>query len=323
MRSFGVTIAALMASACLAGCSEPSAPTLEAGSTFADCEDGCPEMVVIPAGEFMMGGEGGEEGRPEWPVHPVTIAKPFALGVMEVTVAQYSRFIDESGHTPSVNCRAFDPEAFGMSSNLAGTYLNPGPGAGDGQDSMPASCISWMDAKAYVAWLSGKTGKAYRLPSEAEWEYAARAGSATDYAWGDKAEGGCSVANTLDEDGHKAWFGTDKGAAVQYAQCSDGFAGAAPVGSLDANAFGLHDMIGNVWEWTEDCYIAPYPEDTPTDQTAYFSAEDCARHAVRGGSWITEPFRNRPAWRGRDPVDQVSWIFGMRVARDLTEDELP
>jgi formylglycine-generating enzyme required for sulfatase activity len=303
-----------------------SAPVLakgpRAGSRFADCAELCPEMVVVPPGRFRMGSTGGEEGRPEWPIHEVRIAYSFAVGKREVSNAEYARFIAESGHPVSRGCRSYDKQSATVSVKPEATFRNPGDGAGGGAANMPVVCVSWTDAKAYTAWLSRKTGQNYRLLSEAEWEYAARAGSRADYAWGMRAQHGCRIANVLDQAaavaGTMPAFQTSKaGDAPNLADCNDGFAGAAPVGSLRANVFGLHDMTGNVWEWVEDCYVAPYPANVPTDGSAYQVEGPCPRRSVRGGSWITVPFRNRPAWRGRDPEDLVTWIFGFRVARDL------
>jgi len=280
-----------------------------------------------------MGSTGGEDGRPEFPVHEVRISHAFAVGEREISNAEYARFIAESGYAASKGCRSFNPRTKSVDVNPAADFRTPGPGAGDGRPEMPAVCISWIDARAYVAWLSRKTARSYRLLSEAEWEYAARAGAQTDYPWGADASAGCHQANVYDLDGaakgvmavfqEKPAAGAAPGAAAPPASaaCHDGYAGVAPVGSFRANAFGLQDMIGNVWEWTQDCYIAPYPADTPTDGRPLEISGPCPRRAVRGGSWITVPFRNRPAWRGRDPETLVSWIFGFRVARDLNAAE--
>lgn len=320
-RAVGLAVPALLSTV------EPGlARPLQPGRAFRDCAaTTCPEMVVIPAGAFTMGAAGGEEGRPEGAPHPVRIARPFAIGVREVSNREYTRFIVETGYRPSTGCRSYDRATDTVAVRPEADFRYPGAGAGDGAPSMPAVCIAWNDARAYVAWLAKRTGKPYRLPSEAEWEFAARAGSQAEYPWGDKAEAGCGMANTLDRTGAAsgvlAAFGRTPDAGrpvVVEAACDDGHAGAAPVGSYRANAFGVHDMIGNVWEWTEDCYVAPYPADAPTDGRAYQVAGTCPRRAVRGGSWITVPFRNRVAWRGRDPEDLVSWIFGFRIARDLT-----
>ena len=302
-------------------------PTLakapRAGSRFADCRELCPELVVVPPGRFLMGANGGEEGRPEGPIHEVRIAYSFAVGRREVSNAEYAHFIAESGYTVTSGCRSWDPVAKAVVAKSDGDFRNPGTGAGGGAAQMPVACVSWTDAKAYTAWLSRKTGQSYRLLSEAEWEYAARAGSAAAYPWGDAAKDGCRMANTLDQVGMDAGMlppfqAIKPGEAPNLAECNDGFAGVAPVGSLRPNAFGLYDMTGNVWEWTEDCYAAPYPVAVPVDGRARQVEGPCPRRSVRGGSWITVPFRNRLAWRGRDEESLLSWIFGFRVARDLT-----
>jgi formylglycine-generating enzyme required for sulfatase activity len=315
LRAF-LSLAVMMAA------SPAFAKSPRAGSRFVDCKEYCPEMVVVPPGVFQMGGSGGEEGRPEGPVRAVRIGYSFAVGRREISNAEYARFINDSGHPVSRECRSYDRTANTVSVKPENTFRNPGDGAGAGAPNMPAVCVSWTDAKAYTTWLSRKTGHAYRLLSEAEWEYAASAGSSATYPWGDDAKNGCRYANTLDQNAERVGtlpaFSTAKpGEALQTAGCDDGFAGAAPVGSLRPNAFGLYDMTGNVWEWVEDCYVAPYATDAPSDGRANQVAGPCPRRSVRGGSWITVPFRNRPAWRGRDPEDLVTWIFGFRVARDL------
>jgi len=325
----GMALAA--SAALLAGCSTTATGGQSAAGPriISDCAEFCPEMAVIPAGRFTMGAQGGEEGRPEGPVHEVTIARPFALARLEVTNADYARFLTETGREAAQGCWKFDFSAKQFTFGENGDYTAPGDGAGDGAPDMPAVCVSWRDAQAYVQYLSEKTGKSYRLPTEAEWEYAAKAGSNSAFPWGEDINQGCAQANIYDADGAPIGFsgfvsGAGSGAltTLDHATCSDGHLGAAPVGSYPANAFGLHDMIGNVWEWTQDCYVAPYAANVPTDGSAFEVQGECERRSVRGGSWITSPFRIRPAWRGRDPEDQLSWIFGFRVARDLTPEEL-
>jgi formylglycine-generating enzyme required for sulfatase activity len=279
----------------------------------AECA-GCPQMVVIPAGAFRMGAEGGEEGRPEGPVHDVRIARAFALAAHEVTQAQYAAFIKATGHVSGTNCRSWDPVAKTVQDRPGADWKAPAPGVVPRAED-PVGCVSWRDAKAYVAWLSGVTGKPYRLPSEAEWEYAARAGSQSGYYWGDDPDAACGHGNLYDMDARQASI------SWPHVKCRDGFPGVAPVGSFPANGFGLHDMTGNVWEWAEDCYVAPFAADVPVDGSAYQVQGPCPRRAVRGGAWITQADRNRVAWRGRDPEGFVSWIFGFRVARDVTAAE--
>lgn len=279
-----------------------------AGERFKDCSD-CPEMVVIPAGAFQMGRVGGEEGRPEGPVHLVTI-QPFALASLETTVADFARFVEATGHQAIGDCRSWDDDRKTVDYRAGASWRNPTTiRASEPQE--PVGCVSWEDAQAYARWMSARTGQSYRLPTEAEWEYAAHAGSAEDYAWGNDPAGACLYANVYD------LSGLNPNIPWEHHQCEDGAREVAPVGSYRSNAFGLYDMTGNVWEWVEDCYRAPYPEDVPVDGTAYQVDGQCDRRSVRGGSWITATFRNRPAWRGRDPEDFRTWIFGFRLARDF------
>ncbi|MBB3954249.1 formylglycine-generating enzyme family protein [Novosphingobium sediminicola] len=299
-----------------------SPPAMAAPQSIRDCKDVCPAMVVIPAGHFTMGADAGEADRPEGAPHPVTIARAFALATREVTNGDYGAFVAATGYASSRGCRSLIRATGKVEAIPDADFRHPGEGAGDGAPDRPVVCVSWRDARAYTSWLSQKTGKPYRLPSEAEWEYAARAGTSEEFPWAGGAAKACVHANVLDGDGMKdgalAVFGGAGGMAAAV-PCRDGFAGVAPVGTYRPNAFGLYDMIGNVWEWTQDCYVAPYPADAPRDGRAYEVSGACPRRAVRGGSWISAAFRNRVTWRGRDPEDQVSWIFGFRVARDLVD----
>lgn len=295
-------VASLLSGACA------SLEASRAGAVFSDC-DACPKMVVIPAGSFQMGSEKGEQGRPEGPVHDVSIQRQFALARTETTLAEFRHFIDATGYSAERNCRTFVEEQWQNSS--AHDWMNPGPGVAYSDDG-PVVCVSWRDAVAYTNWLSEVSGHRYRLPSEAEWEYAASAGSDADYFWGANAADGCRFANMYDESSARSI--TFSWAAVT---CEDGWETLAPVASLAANDFGLHDMLGNVWEWTADCYVAPYQERVDP-QTAYLDADAaCDRRTVRGGSWMTRPSRQRLAFRGRDPEDARMSYFGFRVAREL------
>lgn len=301
-----LTTAALLSVACFHVAAEGDRPL--AGSTFQDCEN-CPEMTVIPAGQFEMGVEGGEFGRYEGPVHTVNITRPFAIGTYEVTNAQYRSFVEATGHPSTGGCRIFDgvkPTA--MEGN---SWEDPGYGRPAKPDE-PVACVHWLDAKAYVEWLADETGKPYRLPSEAEWEYVARGKSPkTRFFWGDDPNGACEYANVFDVSSAEI----DNPRPIPSVTCEDGFADVAPVGQLKANAYGVYDIIGNVWEWVEDCYVMTFFEwqNDETAQTRY----GCDRRGVRGGSWSTSPDRQRPEFRGRDPVKLVSQIFGLRVAMDL------
>lgn len=297
------TTLATVAVVFLAGCQTAKyAP----GTEFRDCES-CPSMVVIPGGSFQMGSLEGEEGRFEGPVHTVTIGYDFAVGKTEVTNGQFAEFARETNYTQAANCIVWTDKWEALEDS---GWRNPGYGRAPLEDE-PVACMSWHDAKAYVAWLSARTGKPYRLLSESEWEYVARAGSNTRFPWGDSAEDICKRANVFDESGKRA-----SDLVYVPAECDDGYPFTAPVGSFKPNAFGLYDVIGNVWEWTEDCYAVPYPAGL-SDGRSYQVEGKCERRSIRGGSWITTPLRQRPAFRGRDPEAVVFAPFGIRVARDV------
>ena len=231
-----------------------------------------PEMVVIPAGSFWMGCVSGIDCSNAYkPVHEVKIDS-FALSKYEVTFEEYDRFTDATGRAQAAD-------------------------AGWGRGRRPVINVSWYDAVAYAAWLSDQTGKTYRLPSEAEWEYAARAGTMTQYSWGNDI--GTNRANCA-------------GCGSQWDRTKT-----APVGSFEANGWGLHDMQGNVWEWVRDCWNDNY-EGAPADGSAWLSG-DCSRHVRRGGSWNNEPWFLRSANRGRygyTPRDRF-YTYGFRIVRSF------
>lgn len=278
-----------------------------AGERFSDC-DGCPEMVVIAPGSFSMGFDGGEPERYEGPVRQVNVVRAFAAGRTEVTVGQYRDFVAATGYEAAMGCFAWDGKVAEMIDDA--NWEKPGYGRELSADE-PVVCVDWDDSKAYVDWLAEKTGKNYRLLSEAEWEYAADAGSEAIYPWGDDPNAACTYANVFDLDAADAISDSP----LTPVDCRDGHAKVAPVGSYPPNAFGLQDMVGNVWEWTADCYVMPYP-DGPLDGSPV-TAADCDRRSVKGGSWVTGVTRQRPTFRGRDPEDRSSRVFGLRVARDL------
>jgi formylglycine-generating enzyme required for sulfatase activity len=237
----------------------------------------------------------------------VAIARPFAIGRYEVTNAQYAAFVAASGYSAPGPCRTLVDGAFANSE--AHDWRDPGLGTTPAPDE-PVVCVSWRDASAYAAWLARRTGKPYRLPTEAEWEYAARAGSAAPFPWGDDPEAACAYANLYDADASAVPLGWPP------LRCGDGARTLARVGSYAPNAFGLHDMIGNVWEWTQDCYVAPYPAQ-PADGGAVEADGACGKRTVRGGAWMTRGDRARVSFRGRDPETARFSYFGFRVAKDL------
>jgi formylglycine-generating enzyme required for sulfatase activity len=289
------------------------------GAVFQDCAD-CPRMVVVPAGAFAMGSPAAEGGRAadEGPQRQVSIAQPFALGRSEVTVAEFRRFVEESGYRTeaerdarSLGCSGFvydDPATRNPAPEAFTSWRNPGLAQAQA-DSHPVLCVSWNDARAYAQWLSRKTGRRYRLPSEAEWEYAARAGSAAARPWGDDPLQACRYANVADQSRFQAFgFG-------QKHECTDGHYFTAPSGGYLPNRFGLYDMIGNVWEWTEDCWN-PSHAGGPADASAR-QGGDCTQHVLRGGSWSTAPNFARSATRYRNAADFRDNLTGFRLARTL------
>lgn len=237
----------------------------EAQEVFRDCE-ACPKMVVVPPGSFVMGSPEWEEGRygDEGPRHEVTIGYPFAVGIYEVTFAEWDACVSAGG------C-VYRPDDQGW-----------------GRGSRPAINASWEDAQAYVEWLSGQTGQEYRLLSEAEWEYAARAGTRTETYWSDRQ---CRYANGADLDLalRLRELGGERDPGV--ASCLDGYWMPAPVGSFEPNAFGLYDVLGNVLEWTEDCWHEDYTG-APADGSPWTSG-DCNARVLRGGSWFYLPVQVR------------------------------
>lgn len=294
------------------------AQTEPAPTSFRDCST-CPEMVMVPAGEFMRGSVQNEPGRSldsrnhdeddlEGPGgNRVRVSvSAFALGVYEVTNAQFAQFVEDTGYEVSPGCVA-DPDRDGLWRwDEAGTWNNLGR---EHRSDFPASCIDWNAANAYVHWLGLLTGGRYRLPTEAEFEYALRAGSDTAYHFGDDPELLYEYGNVPDQSRNAV------SPELVTAACSDGFADMAPVGQFKPNAFGLHDMTGNVWEWLADCYERSYAN-VPTDGSA-LHRDDCTAYSIRGSSWGYDLPSLRSADRSDDPPETRFDGIGLRVARDL------
>ena len=222
------------------------------------------------------------------------------MGVYEVTVAEFGRFVDETSYRSGSSCVTFESDE--VKDRAGRGWRDPGYRQGE---SHPVACVSWDDARSYTSWLSRETGESYRLPSESEWEYVARAGTRTARHWGDGESGQCSYANGMDASTGWGW-----GVA-----CSDGHARTAPAGSYGANVWGLHDVLGNVWEWTEDCWNESYAG-APSDGRAWATG-NCTHHVLRGGAWFSTPRFLRSADRVRYTTDIRNNISGFRVARTL------
>ena len=273
------------------------------GEVFTDCAD-CPEMVVIPQGTFTMGSgrnEVGERAADEGPVREVAIAS-FAMGKYEVSRAQFESYVTATSPT-SAGCRLWNgPSNVETSQN---GWRSPGF---EQTPTDPAVCVSWNDAEAFVRWLSERTKRLYRLPSEAEWEYAARAGTTTRRYWGNGPAAACDYENVADES-------VPFKAGWTKHNCPDGYIWTAPGGRFKPNAFGLYDMLANVVEWTADCANDSY-KGAPTTGEPWLEG-DCSRRMLRGGAWLTAPSNTRSASRGRNVVTLRTDFAGFRVARTL------
>jgi formylglycine-generating enzyme required for sulfatase activity len=246
------------------------------GSTFKDCDDACPEMIAVPAGGFTMGASAADPGRQpsEGPQHDVRITTAFAVSKYEITFDDYEACALNGG------CNGYMPKDNGW-----------------GRGRRPAIFVSWDDAKSYVDWLRQKTGKAYRLLTEAEWEYAARAGTTTPYATGAKI----TTAQADFDDSASGARGTYEGKTVD-------------AGSYPPNPYGLYDMAGNVWEWVEDCWNKTHAG-APADGSA--RGGDCTRRVLKGGAWYFEATYARAAARMSYPKASRLNVVGFRVARAL------
>ena len=272
----------------------------------------CPVLVVVPAGNFMMGAGAADKQKQkdEGPRHRVVIAQSYAIGKFELTRAEYARFVSEAERDTEGGC--FFRKERGPELDPSLSWRNPGYSQNDNH---PAVCVSWNDAAAYVQWLSKVTKQDYRLLSEAEWEYAARAGSISERYWGMSADDGCEFANGADLTGE-----TDIPGWI-VAKCHDGYSYTAEVGSFRANAFGLHDVLGNVAEWVADCWNETYLG-APVDGSAWRDG-NCRTPILRGASWHDHPKYLRSANRygfdltGNDSKNTRYYNFGFRVARTI------
>ena len=293
-------------------CAKFEAPVDLLNAEFRDCET-CPLMVTIPAGEFTMGAPSGDQQQQndEGPQHLVRFASPFAVGKYELTRGEYADFVKITQHNTDGGC--FHRPGPVPIVNGEFDWKNPGY---EQTDDHPAVCISWNDAATYVSWLSEFTGEEYRLLSESEWEYGARAGTRSARYWGSSEDDGCEFANGADLNGE-----ADLPPGWAVANCDDGHAHSAAVGSLRPNAFGLHDMLGNVAEWVADCWNDTY-DGAPADGSAWTTGA-CDRPILRGASWADAPRFLRSANRygyyfmGADSKSSRYVNFGFRVARAI------
>ena len=272
-----------------------------------DCAD-CPQMVALPSGSYLMGAAPEEEELENLPCDMRGLSSPqvsvrlprgILIGRHEVTRGEYAIFARETGEALQRSC----------------LFIGNGPTLRDRawhdpgflqDDRHPVVCVSWEDARKYADWLARRTGKPYRLPTEAEWEYAARGGLDWPRPWAGGQTKTCEYANVLDRSAQRALPDRDIPMA-----CDDQHGFTAPVGSFRPNSFGLHDMLGNAWEWVADCWTIGHGTQPVMDSTG------CVRRVLRGGSYLTPPGEARPALRSRAPADSRAAFIGFRVARDM------
>ena len=305
-RLFGAAAAISLAAVVVLACGQ--AARAEAAKELAlDLGAGAAlKVTLIPAGKFTMGSPAPAQpagGRADDEVqHQVTISKPFYMGIYEVTRAQFAAFVKGTGYKT-------DAEKEGWASVFDGDSWDKGRGATwqkprfEQTDDMPAVCVSWSDGTEFCKWLSKKSGKTVRLPTEAEWEYACRAGASTAYQWGDNPDDGAGLANVADKTAKK------RNPNWTIFNFQDGFALTAPAGKFKPNAWGLYDMTGNVWEWCGDWH-GPYSKDAAADPIGADKGED---RVMRGGSWFCGPKYARSAYRGKNPPASRGTDIGFRI----------
>lgn len=310
--------------AVLAAASFVALPTLAEG-TFKDCRD-CPTMVSVPSGSFLMGSAAGagqpdefvfDDGLPE----PVRFDRPFAVAATEVTVGQFRAFVRATGYQSTAEkrtgCSPFLPGGYHVR-DRAWTWRSPGYVQ---SESHPVVCVSWHDALAYTRWLATRTGRPYRLPSEAEFEFLMREAGSDEWGAADRPQALCRVANLAGMELSARLPG------LETAPCVDRHVTPAAVGQYPATPRGGHDLQGNVREWVADCYQTQHGLFAPQQQggrrlvnTGQARTRGCdmpLRRVVRGGSWIDDPPHARVAARGADEPSQRYNYVGFRVALDL------
>lgn len=296
----------------------PGAAQTPALPPATDCK-ACPELAQVPPGRFQMGSAPDalelDPTTGETPAIALSFTRPFLISKREITVGEFRRFVQETGAAPAPGCRIW----------LGGQWVaerdrgwqDPGFSAPP-RDDEPVVCVSWDDARAYAEWLSQQSGKRYRLPSEAEWEYVARGGTSFPRFWGEQDSRedlalalACDYANVYDSSAVDAqrfpW---------PNARCNDRASSLAPVAQYKPNAFGVHDIIGNAREWVMDCYTASYLG-RPDDLRAWTWQGGCERKSVRGGSWASRPRDARAPARFAEPAGLRQSDLGFRVARDF------
>jgi formylglycine-generating enzyme required for sulfatase activity len=282
----------------------PVAALPSPGTVIHDCP-ACPAMTVLPAGRFKQGSAPGESDSTAFdkPLHWVSIDRSLAMATNAITVDDFQQFVAATGRDMQ-GCDTYDD---GWKHRPKSSWKDPGFTQ---TGTHPVTCVSWNDAAAYATWMSAKTGHKYRLPSASEWEYAARAGTEPAQPWTSGSADACANANVADQSAARRYPGWTVFA------CNDSYVYTAPVGSFNANAFGLNDMLGNVFQWTEDCWNADYAK-APIDGSAR-SDGNCSEHELRGGSWFSTPAYVRAGYRNHFAADYRTSTVGIRLVRELT-----
>jgi formylglycine-generating enzyme required for sulfatase activity len=300
-----------------AGRAAPQAAPDSAAGAARDC-DVCPELATVPPGQFLIGSSPDapelDADTGESPAVALSFSRPFQVSRREITVGEFRRFVEATGAKSVPGCRVWTGGQWVQDPDRS--WRDPGFAAAP-RDDDPVVCVSWDDARAYAEWLSAESGKRYRLPSEAEWEYVARGGTSYPRYWGERDSRedvvlslACDYANVYD-----ATAVESLGLPWPNARCSDGAPMLAPTGRYKPNAFGVHDIIGNAREWVMDCYTSSYAG-RPQDSRAWTWQGGCELKGVRGGSFASRPRDARGAARGAAPASHRQSDLGFRVARD-------
>lgn len=283
----------------------------------------CPELVVLEPGTVTIGAdaaEGIELGLPadlanrEQPRRRVAIGRSIAFGRYEITIAQFAAFAADAGYAPEPGCWQFVGSTWTFDKTRSWKDSKLGQG-----DDHPVTCVSWHDADAYARWLAHRTGKPYRLPSEAEWEYAARAGTQGAYWFGADRSTVCRYVNLGDQDTEARFHWAGRPTTLDLAWtpegCHDGFATTSPVDAKPANPFGVYGVLGNAMEWAADCWHDDYSTG-PDRQDARLTSGDCSFRVMRGQGWVAIAGSARSAFRRKMAATDRRFTFGIRVVRD-------
>ena len=279
-----------------------------ADNSYRDCAT-CPHWLVVPPGSVMAGSHADtvDRGVGEGPKRLIQIKYPLAVMTTELTRMQWQEFATATGYSAPDGCQFYDGHyGYVMEHN----WRQPGFPQ---RPEHPVVCVSVRDAEAYARWLSERTGRSFRLPSASEFEYFNRAGADTPWFWGTDSTRACEYANVGDN-GIKAYYSKQG-----VHNCNDDYLHTAPVGKFKANNFGLYDTVGNVFEWTSDCFHAKF-DGIPLDGSAWLEANggDCAQRSPRGGSWVSGPSWTRASAQSRDPIDYRSFLLGFRLVSSDT-----